>query len=102
MAYICVVGNSGFIVQFFRISVHVQKGSEVGDFPSIKRSTALVSLLSGAPHCLKALPGIPQGRHASLRDHSHSLTTRKRMFFGETHGRSEDTDSVCICERELT
>lgn len=69
-------GDCGFIVQLSVIFVHVQYFG-VGDFPSVKRSSALVSFRREADHSVKTESGIPQGRQASLPDHSHSLTTHE-------------------------
>lgn len=67
----------------------------MGDFPGIKRGTALVSLLSGANHYLKTESGIPQGRPASLENHSHSLTTDGACVFRVRHRLKEDLNSFC-------
>lgn len=75
----------------------MQKYFGVGDFPSIRRSTALVSLLTGAYHYLKTDSGIPQGRHASLHNHSHSQRM-KHAFFQVTHRLNKEMNSFCRIE----
>lgn len=64
----------------------------------MKRSTALVSLLSGANRYLQTESGIPQGRHASLRNHSRSLTAVKPLFFRVLHGLNKEMNSFCRIE----
>ena len=72
--------------------------SGVGDFPSTKRSSALVSLLRAALRYPKTESGIPQGRHASLRDHSHSLTPGKHPSFKASRGRNKEMNGFCRIE----
>lgn len=77
----------------------MQKCVGVGDFPGIRRGTALLSLLGGAKHYLKTESGIPQGRPASPQNHSHSLTADAARVFRGMRGLNKGLNSFCRFER---